>query len=121
MALILVVDDEYLLATLLADILVDEGHETVIAPNGRAALERIRERKPALIVTDFMMPIMTGLELAEAMLADATISDIPVILVTGAQGALAQERSELFHAILDKPYRNDELLAEVTKALGATP
>lgn len=118
MALILVVDDEYLLATLLGDILEDEGHEVVLAANGRAALERVRERRPALIITDFMMPVMTGLELAQALLADAEIEGIPVILVSGAQGSLAREYPELFHAVLDKPYDNAVLINEVGKALG---
>ena len=118
MALILVVDDEYLVATLLSDMLTDEGHEVVIAPNGRAALERVRERRPALIVTDYMMPLMTGLELAEAIAADGEISGIPIILMSGAQGFLARQRSELFHAVFDKPFRNDALPAEVAKVLG---
>jgi len=118
MALIFVIDDEYLLATLLGDILEDEGHEVVLAPNGRVALERVRERRPALVITDFMMPVMTGLEFAQALQADAEIGPIPVILVSGAQGALAREHPELFHAVLDKPYDNARLIDEVEKALG---
>lgn len=121
MALILVVDDEYLVATMLADMLLDEGHEVVIAPNGRAALERIRERKPALVITDFMMPLMTGLELAEAIAADAEIAGIPIIMMSGAQGFLARQRSDLFHAVFDKPFRNEILLEEVAKLTGGPP
>lgn len=118
MALILVADDEYLLAVLLADSLVDDGHEVIIAANGRVALERMRERRPALVITDFMMPVMTGLELAEAVRADAEIADVPIILVSGAQGAVARTRSELFESIIDKPYDNDVLLAEVRRIIG---
>jgi len=118
MALILVADDEYLLAVLLADTLVEEGHEVVIASNGRAALERMRERRPALVITDFMMPIMTGLELAEAVRADAELADVPIILVSGAQGSLARTRAELFAAIIDKPYADELLLVEVRRVLG---
>jgi CheY-like chemotaxis protein len=118
MALILVVDDEYLLAMLLADMLTDEGHEVVVASNGRTALERIRERRPALIVTDFMMPVMTGLELAEAIQADAEISGIPIILMSGAQGYIARQREDLFYAILDKPFQTESVLKKVAVALG---
>ena len=118
MALILVVDDEYLLAMLLADMLTDEGHEVVVASNGRAALERARERRPALIVTDFMMPVMTGLELAEAVLADSEISGIPIILMSGAQGNIARQRADLFYAILDKPFQGEMVLMKVAEALG---
>lgn len=110
MALIVVADDEYFLAALLADILEDEGHEVVTAPHGKAALEAIRERRPALLITDFMMPLMTGLELAWCIRADDKIADIPIILVSGAQASIAREHSELFTAILDKPYQTQVVL-----------
>lgn len=117
MALIVVADDEYLLASMLADILEDEGHEVVTAPHGKAALEIIRERRPALLITDFMMPLMTGLELAENVRADQAIAEIPIILVSGAQASIAREHGELFTAVLDKPYINSALIDIVSQAL----
>lgn len=118
MALIAVVDDEFLLADLLAGLLVVEGHEVMIAPHGRVALQMIRERKPALVITDFMMPLMTGLELAQALRADADLEDIPVILVSGAQGASARGNYEdLFAAIFDKPYDRKAMLKVVSDLL----
>jgi len=120
MALITVVDDEFLLADLLAALLVDEGNEVMTAPHGRAALQMIRERKPALVITDFMMPLMTGLELAEAIQADPDLAGIPVILVSGAQGALARRHhAELFAAIFDKPYDRNAMLETVAEILAA--
>lgn len=113
MALIVVVDDEFLLADFLAILLTDEGHEVVTAAHGRAALQLIRERKPVLVITDFMMPLMTGLELAQALAADAELTDIPIILVTGGQGPIARQHDELFAAILDKPYNKDEMIEAV--------
>lgn len=117
MALIVVADDEYLIAAILADILGDEGHEVVMASHGQEALERIRARRPALIITDFMMPLMTGLELAQAIKADQEISDLPIILMSGAQGAIGRQHKELFAAVVDKPYRNEALLAIVNRIL----
>ena len=118
MALIAVVDDEFLLADLLAGLLVAEGHEVMTAPHGRAALQMIRDRKPALVITDFMMPLMTGLELTQTLRADDGLGDIPVILVTGAQGAAAREQhGELFAAVFDKPYDRKEMLAAVAELL----
>ncbi len=113
MALILVADDEVLLSDILAVMLMDDGHEVMTAPHGRAALQMIRERKPALVITDFMMPLMTGLELAQALKADAELADLPVILLTGAQGDIARRHHELFRAVIDKPYKPGELLAFV--------
>ncbi len=118
MALIAVVDDEFLLADLLASLLVGEGHEVMTAAHGRAALQMIRERKPALVITDFMMPLMTGLELAQAMHADAELEDIPIILVSGAQGSAARDsHPDLFAAIFDKPYDRKAMLKAVSSLL----
>lgn len=117
MALIVVADDEYLLAALLSDLLEDEGHEVVTAFHGQDALEKIRARRPALLITDFMMPIMTGLELAQAIHADQEIADLPIILISGAQGAVARQHSILFAEILDKPYSNDLLIEAVKRIL----
>ena len=118
MALIAVVDDEFLLADLLAGLLAGDGHEVMTAPHGRAALQMVRERKPALIITDFMMPLMTGLELAQAVRSDGDLADIPVVLVSGAQGAAARKHhKELFAAIIDKPYDSDAMLDTVRDLL----
>jgi CheY-like chemotaxis protein len=117
MALIVVADDEHLLAAMLADILEDEGHEVVTASHGQDALERIRARRPALVITDFMMPLMTGLELARAIKADQEIADLPIILTSGAQGAIGRQHAEHFAAVLDKPFKNEELLAVVNRVL----
>jgi CheY-like chemotaxis protein len=118
MALIAVVDDEFLLADLLAGLLIGEGHEVMTAAHGRAALQMIRDRKPALVITDFMMPLMTGLELAQAMQADSDLADIPVILVSGAQGASTREKyPDLFAAVFDKPYDRREMLRVVADLL----
>lgn len=115
MAHILVVDDEFLLAMMLTDILEDEGYEVETVSNGEAALAAVRAKRPAVVVTDFMMPMMTGLEFAEAVRADEILADLPIILVSGAQGSVARERPELFQAVFDKPYRNDVIVAAVAK------
>ena len=113
MALIVVVDDEVFLANLLADLLIDDGHEIVTASHGRAALQVIRERKPALVITDFMMPLMTGLELAQALNAEEDLKAIPVILVSGAQAGIARQNDNLFVAVFDKPYNLQAMIDTV--------
>ena len=117
MALIVVADDEFLLAEMLADLLEDAGHEVLTASQGEAALRLVRERRPELVITDFMMPLMTGLELAEAIRDDPAVSDIPILLVSGAQGMIARERADLFVDVLDKPYDNRVLIDLVARLL----
>ncbi|HTJ98410.1 MAG TPA: response regulator [Bordetella sp.] len=113
MALILVADDEILLAEMLADLLEDAGYEVLTAPHGRVALDIMRTRRPDLLITDFMMPLMTGLELAVAVRAEGDMQDLPIILVTGAQGLLARQSPGLFNLVVDKPYDPRALLSQI--------
>lgn len=117
MAIIVIAEDEFLLADMLQLFLEDEGHEVWAAPHGIEALELIRERTPALIITDFMMPLMTGLELAHAVRADDALADIPIILVSGAQGSIGRAHPEAFNVVMDKPYSLDELLSVVNRLI----
>lgn len=110
MALIVVADDEFLLTEMLSAYLQDAGYEVLTASNGRVALELVKEHRPKLLITDFMMPLMTGLDLANAIRADDDIADLPILLVTGAQGTVARRHAELFQHILDKPYNIQQLL-----------
>lgn len=110
MALIVVADDEVLLTEMIAAVLEDAGYEVLVAAHGKEALELIKESKPKLLITDFMMPIMTGLELAESIRADKELAELPIVLITGAQGAIARQHPRLFTQVLDKPYNVKRLL-----------
>lgn len=117
MPLIIIAEDESLIAQVLAIMLEDAGYEVLAAPHGRAALTLIREKRPALVITDFMMPLMTGLELAQAMKNDETLSEIPVILTSGAQGGIGRAHPQMFDAVLDKPYEEANLISTVDALL----
>lgn len=120
MALILVVDDEILLAEMLAVMLRDAGHVALTAPHGRAALELMQTQRPDLVITDFMMPVMTGLELAQALRADGNTRDLPIILCTGGQGLLARQSPHLFDLVVDKPYDYGALLSQAERLVRKT-
>lgn len=110
---IVIAEDEFLIADMLVISLEEAGHDVRGAAHGADALTLIRDDIPDLVITDFMMPLMTGLELAEAMQADAVLRAVPIILVSGAQGAIARGRKDLFHLVLDKPYAMQDLLDAV--------
>jgi CheY-like chemotaxis protein len=119
MTTILVVDDEFLITDILVDALEEEGFRVLTASNGRKALEVLDKEVPALVMTDFMMPLMNGLELARAIKANPDWAQIPVILLSGAQGAIARSHPELFAAVYDKPFRIESVLAAVIELVGA--
>lgn len=120
MPLIVIAEDEFLIAEVLAIMLEDAGYEVAAASHGKAALSLVREKRPSLVITDFMMPLMTGLELAQAMRGDGELSHIPIILVSGAQGSIGRANPDAFDIVLDKPYNEEKLMAAV-KALLTDP
>jgi len=79
---ILIVEDSATQVQQLQHILEQQGYHVVAAANGRLALEAARRRRPTLIISDVVMPEMDGYELCRRVKADASLSDIPVILVT---------------------------------------
>ena len=117
MATILVVDDEYLIADILCFALEDEGLMVVTASNGRKGLEVLNREQPALIITDFMMPVMDGLEFATAVRALPSANHLPIILMSGAQAHIGMQRSGLFDAVLPKPFDINLIIAEVKRLL----
>ncbi len=117
MAVIVIAEDEFLLADMLVSFLEDAGHHAIAAPNGLAALDLVRKHETDLIVTDFMMPAMTGLEFAQAVRGDEAMSNIPIILVSGAQASIGRAHPTLFDAVFDKPYVLDRLLKSIEDLL----
>jgi two-component system, chemotaxis family, chemotaxis protein CheY len=91
MKTILVVDDDDSIVEFLAQLLELEGYAVLTASNGQEALERASGTVPGLIVTDQMMPIMTGTELFRALKSSPRLRQVPVILITSAPPATARD------------------------------
>jgi signal transduction histidine kinase len=111
---ILIVEDNPDMRRLLAD-LVGREFRVRLARNGREGLERLRERHPDLVLTDVMMPEMSGTELCAAIKGDPEIAGIPVVLVTSkAEREMKVEGLELgADDYVTKPFHPRELLARV--------
>jgi len=106
---ILIVDDEFGLAQMLRDMLHDSGFEVTLAINGRLALEILTEEKVDLVLTDMMMPVMDGAELATMMRKDHKHRDTPIIMMTSLPTAPPRPEG-LFDAVLRKPFTPELLL-----------
>jgi CheY-like chemotaxis protein len=106
--LILVVDDEPDVLFLLRVIFERAGHEVMEAQHGRAALDAIETRKPDVIVTDLMMPVMDGRELLENLRSDSRTASIPILILTAnPNGAIKAD------VIMRKPFSNAEIVENV--------
>jgi CheY-like chemotaxis protein len=114
-AFILVVDDDPDVLASLCDALGSEGYDVQGARDGIEALQRIGERRPDLIVTDLMMPTMTGFELLAALHDSPELAGIPTLIITAARGAEAQRASSTSGSvILPKPLDLDRLLRAIS-------
>ena len=78
---IVLVEDDVDVSDFIYNLLIDE-YSVIIAENGKDGLEKIRENKPDLVISDVMMPVMDGFALCERIKSDHDICNIPVILLT---------------------------------------
>jgi CheY-like chemotaxis protein len=84
-ATILVADDEEPIVELLRDLFAEEGHAVLAAHNGREALALARRERPALVISDVMMPLLDGVQLARTLREDAITREMVVILMSAAE------------------------------------
>ena len=116
---VLVVEDEPPLAELLRYNLEDEGFETEVARDGREALFALDERRPDLVVLDWMLPELSGLDVCRTVRRKPELRDIPVILLT----ARAEERDRVrgldagADDYISKPFSPRELTARIRAVL----
>jgi len=113
---VLVVDDESGILDSLNILLRNEGFTPHLAHGGKAGLERIEQMNPDIVLTDIRMPNVTGVEILAA--ARQSDPDVPVILMTAQatlQSAMQAVNEGAFYYI-QKPFRNDELVAILRRA-----
>jgi two-component system alkaline phosphatase synthesis response regulator PhoP len=118
----LIVDDEIHIIQVVAIKLRNNGFEVVTATDGQEALEAALEHKPDVIVTDYQMPVMDGLELIENLRKQEQTAQIPVIMLTARDFAIEPETIEQLKisACLSKPFSPRELLGKVEEVIGQT-
>jgi DNA-binding response OmpR family regulator len=86
MARILIADDDESLRDMLRDALVSAGYEVIEAGDGEEALRRVTEDRPDLILLDFGMPKLHGLEALSLLKGSNETKHVPVLAVTGSSG-----------------------------------
>jgi len=104
---ILVVDDNQLLVQALCEHLEQKGFDTLVANDGKEALERLEKEKPDLIIMDIIMPVMGGVEATRMIRTKGDWKDIPVVAFTSRSNI--GQWDELFDDYLVKPFDFDNL------------
>ena len=119
---ILVVEDSPTQAQQLAHSLQAHGYEIVIAVNGEEGLEAARRHRPALIISDIVMPVVGGYEMCHVLKQDKALSDIPVILLSALSdpGDIIRGLQSGTDYYLTKPYDENYMLSKVESILSAS-
>ncbi len=117
MAKILVVDDEVTSAAIMKKVLEEEGHDVTTVTDGKIALEKVKQYDFDIVVTDFNMPKMNGMQLTKEVLE--LESDIIVILITAYFSVKSVVEAIKLGAFdyLTKPINKDELILAVNRGL----
>jgi diguanylate cyclase (GGDEF)-like protein/PAS domain S-box-containing protein len=118
---VLVVDDRPINREFLASLLSQAGYRALLAADGREALAMAQTARPGLVITDVLMPVMDGVELARRLGADPATAGIPVVFYTATyrcQEAREMARTCGVTVVLPKPSSPRLILATVAELLG---
>jgi CheY-like chemotaxis protein len=83
---VLVVEDDSDVRTTLGEFLKEEGYDVETASNGKEALDHLERRHPGLVLLDLMMPVMSGWEFLERRNKDASLQNVPVLVLSAVPG-----------------------------------
>jgi CheY-like chemotaxis protein len=119
---ILIVDDDQLMRDMLRIHLTNAGHKVTLAADATEGIRALLDTDFDLIVCDFNMPYMDGLELTAAIRTDPKTAHIPVIMFTGSrEEEVARRALELGTTLINKPIQAQEFMGEVARLLGSRP
>src|SRR6266478_1845729 len=119
-AKILVADDNSNIQKMVGLALKDQGIDVVAVGNGEAAVRKISDIRPDLVLADVFMPVRNGYEVCQYVKMDASLAHIPVILLVGAFDPLDEQEAQRVGAdgVLKKPFvPPDPLISMVKSAL----
>ena len=121
--LVLIIEDNAVNRVLVRHMLQFKGYRTVETQTAEEGLRVAREQRPALVLMDFHLPKMNGIEAFQALRADPETNAIPVIAVTAS--AMPEDRKRILEAGFDglqtKPIHVTEFLSNVEKAIKSSP
>ena len=119
MKTILVVDDLQSQLDLMANYLTQAGYSIITADNGEDAIALTQEKKPDLIVTDWMMPKMGGLDICRKLRKNPETADIPVVACTAKNRDVDKmwAMKQGVKAYVTKPCTQEELVSAVKEAM----
>jgi DNA-binding response OmpR family regulator len=112
---ILVVDDETFIINLLRNGLTENGFEVITADNGFDAILAVEEQLPDCVITDIMMPRLSGIDFLKALKNSKVTKDVPVILISAMDQAEMVQQGLDMGAVdyITKPFKINEIVGKL--------
>jgi len=114
---ILYADDDLDIQEIIKNILTKEGFEVIIAKDGNETLNLAKTNKPDLIVLDYLMPDLNGVEVCEALQKNNDTKSIPIIMVTAYPNEKESSLSAGAVDFISKPIEKTDLLLRIRSVL----
>lgn len=117
---VVLIDDDEPTRHAMRGLLESGGYVVHEECNGRDGLRAIRRFRPDIVVTDILMPVLDGCDLARTLRRDRETRDIPIVAATGERQRAELRETELFAAVLRKPFPPHDLLAALDRVRAAS-
>jgi len=116
---VLLVDDEKFILRVLSDSLAADTETIITAVNGQEGFDKAMEERPDIIISDIMMPIMSGIEFLQEIRKNEVTKDIPFILLTAKDTTQDMLNGYEYGAdyYLPKPYDIPQLFEAIERAI----
>ncbi len=113
---IVIVDDSEDLAASVAALLELEGYSAYFALTGAAGMDLVMRSRASAVLLDYMLPDMTGADVATALRADPTTRRVHIVMCTGTPEVTVRQRFTDYHAFLTKPVARADLMRSLDLA-----
>jgi len=114
---ILYADDDSDIQMAVQNILSREGYEVVIASDGNQALELVKTQKPDLVILDYFMPGLNGVEVCQALKKEESTKEIPILMVTAYPSEKENSLTAGATDFINKPIDRIDLLLRIKSVL----
>lgn len=116
---IILVEDDHLVGEIARDILSGAGYAVQLVQESREALDAVRKARPRLVITDIMMPGITGLDICRQISADPELAEVKVMVMSAKSFEVEKRRAAFLGAknFLPKPFTEKCLLKAVRDLL----
>ncbi len=121
MSRVLIVDDDPAIRSMLVELLTDEGYETLVAGDGRTAVEIAQQRAPDVILMDLMLPVLDGGSAMRILKDNPETNSIRIIAMSAGANLRQQVNDLPADGVVSKPFDLDALLADVSIQLRRNP